>query len=49
MRNPGATPRELLALLLLLTLPLVFTFAKLLELLRFAERSHQLAVMREAA
>jgi hypothetical protein len=48
MRNPGATPRELLALLLL-TLPLVFTFAKLLELLRFAERSHQLAVMREAA
>lgn len=45
MLNLGETPYELLALLLL-TLPLVFTFTKLLELLAFGERNHQLAVLR---
>lgn len=48
MRNPGANPSELFALLLL-TLPLVFTFTKLLELEAFGERSHQLAELRDTA
>lgn len=47
MRNPGANPSELFALLL--TLPLVFTFTKLLELEAFGERSHQLAELRDTA
>lgn len=48
MRNPGANPSELLAFVLL-TVPSVFTFTKLLELLAFGERSHQLAAIRDAA
>ena len=39
--EPNATPFELLALLLL-PLPFVLTFQKLLELAVFGERSHQL-------
>lgn len=46
MRNPGANPSELFALLLL-TVPSVFTFTKLLELPAFGERSHQLAARRD--
>lgn len=48
MRNPGANPSELFALLLL-TVPSVFTFTKLLELEAFGERSHQLAELRDTA
>ena len=38
----GTTPKALLALLLLLGLPLLFTFRKLLALFRLGERCHQL-------
>ena len=41
MQNPKATPFELEALLLL-ALPLLLTLQKLVELLPFGERSHQL-------
>lgn len=41
LRNPKATPFELLALLLLLALPLLLTLQKLVLLLPFGERSHQ--------
>ncbi len=40
LRNPKATPFELLALLLL-ALPLLLTLQKLVLLLPFGERSHQ--------
>ena len=43
LRNPKATPFELLALLLL-ALPLLLTLQKLVLLLPFGERSHQFAV-----
>ena len=39
LRNPKATPFELLALLL--ALPLLLTLQKLVLLLPFGERSHQ--------
>ena len=41
LQNPKATPFELDALLLL-ALPLLLTLQKLVELLPFGERSHQL-------
>ena len=40
LRNPKATPFELLALLLL-ALPLLLTLQKLVLLLPFGDRSHQ--------
>ena len=46
IQNPGAKPFELFALLLL-TVPSVFTFTKLVELLAFGERSHQLTAIRD--
>lgn len=42
--NQGHTPYELLALLLFVGLPLVFTLRKLLELFGLIERSHQMLV-----
>lgn len=48
MRNPGANPFELLALLLL-TEPELLTFTKFVELLAFGERSHQLMAKRDTA
>jgi hypothetical protein len=46
LRNPGATARELLALLLF-AVPLVLTLQKLLLLLALTERNHQFAVEQE--
>lgn len=46
LRNPKATPFELLALLLL-ALPLLLTLQKLVELLELGERSHQLFALPE--
>lgn len=48
MRNPGANPFELLALLLL-TEPSLLTFTKFEELPAFGERSHQLTEKRDTA
>ena len=48
MRNQNDTPFELSALLLLL-LPLLFTFQKLVELAVLGDRSHQLAAGMQTA
>ena len=47
-QNPGATPFELFALLLLFGLPSVLTLLKLSELFGFGERSHQLHGLQES-
>ena len=46
--NQGHTPYELLALLLFVGLPVVFTLRKLVELFGLTERSHQLTGEPEA-
>lgn len=43
VQDPKATPFVLVALLLLLTLPLLFTFEKLVAFVALGERSHQFA------
>lgn len=47
VENPGATPYELLALLLLLLVPLVFTLQKLVLLPVIGDRSHQVEALNE--